>query len=435
MSIPSELDYDAFKPNSVAVRIHRQQVSSEQGNSTITQTSTSSQEISFRIPKQANCFLDQNKTYIVANIKCTAADGDNNQLYLNRGSTSSLINRLIVEDNGSVLEQIEDYDVVASLVEDWAVPENSIAYKNNALMQSSSTPKLGEALPDAADASTINGMQIIIPLSHSSVLGTSADKMVPVYCCDLKLRIFLNSGNDALYAGDNIARNYILDNVYLYTTYVEIDANVVRDFEKASGGEYVFNTVSRRIYNNSLSANANATTSTLTIPAQFESLLSLETRLYNTTYAANNQGSRLGADYGGVSQYYYVVQGQSYPQNRCAVSTTNYAEAYMLAAECHAHVMDINYSPAINSTMFIADLGNGTTVTDAERQGSFTMSADVSEFDSNMLLTGIDTRGADSFLHVSKAGEAGIVYSVRTMATFENMFIKRIGDQARMKET
>lgn len=231
--------------------------------------------VSFDVPcGKRGMYVDPSGSYIQFKVKNTDPTTAN-KIALD-GSAASLINRMEVYSGGSLLESIQNYNVLYQGLIDTQV----------SVVDRLTTLSIASGTDQQADSSTVNvsrGGPTIAGASSavfnlpllSGVLGNMASKFLPVGAInnDLRLEITLEQAAIALISHAAATPGYQVTEFTLILQILELGDEAQAMVEQMTGGNYM---ISSETYRNASTLLANGSTAdSVLLPFRFSSLKSL----------------------------------------------------------------------------------------------------------------------------------------------------------------
>ena len=172
VSLSKDLRYDLMKQLSASAYARRVVIDSENGPS-FTLQGSNTQDIFFSVDSSANSYINSHQSYFMADIY---AGGTGDQR-LSGGLGSAVIRTLQCECQGQILEDIQRYNVLSSMLYDVSVSENNRNQIQSVLQHSSEvTARQGLVLPTTQSTAS----KVCFPLI-SAIVGSGADRMFPIF--------------------------------------------------------------------------------------------------------------------------------------------------------------------------------------------------------------------------------------------------------------
>lgn len=431
-ALPQDLNF-SLRPVSASARQYLQNIPPTNGSSF-----QPSNVIRLNIPcGRPNTFYQPHQSYLKFKVTNNHADEmtvDNN--------VNSLIQRLTIYHGSNLLEDINDYGVIAGMLFDLQVNGSEMG-RTGAITSGSEGGQTYNATNDIASSSNVcrRGASIAgtadrvfaFPLI-SGVVGTMQSKNLPVSEMTAgDLRIELELASASLGAVNNTANNnapdWTVSDVEYVTSFVELSAQASQDIRNAHGGRYAISTESYRSYQSSVTAGAGE--QTFLIPAKFSSLKSLICSMRSsTTTAVDNVGykssSTTGRAKGGMTQYQFRLSGGlSLPSQ--PVDCEDNAQVIAELMRCYHSLGVANNSSNIDETQF--DLVGTAQVASAvphdDRHGSymFAINLDAYGANSHLLEQGTDSLGSGNIFLNATMGAGGLAGQLNSFAHYDLLLL------------
>ncbi len=415
-----------------------------------------------RLRVASDAFLQSSKHYLFFTLNTTGHSGQID------GDAGSVIERMSIESNGVLLEQIDRYAVWNGIKRNWAsedrdimkasgesggsVKKSELALADFAIAGAAPTKAETEAfyngskgllqevgLCNLGDDLTVAQSKDFCVALHSGFLKNTHEKALPADAnFEIVLRLKANAGACIGVGGANNA--YSISNPRLYCPIYRIENSDVmasyRSMVSQQGASWVGHTV--KTYINSMPNTANK--HIFQINDRSLSCLALITAL------RDNDADTSRLDYsntatkvfftgaGHVNQYVARINGQQYPESEITMSTDenglNCGRAYEEAAKALAYNGEKYAHCNVSLDQFKSGVSAWTSVTDTGgiTSGKGLICVDLKKFDDGELrMKGLNTAAssAPSTLEVNMSAAPGAVKDVTTFALIEAVYVMR----------
>jgi len=355
-------------------------------------------EVFFQYPASRNAMINGQNSYLSFTIKCEGVDADD--FALANGSPSSLLESLQLDVNSTTVEQINDYNVFAGIIEDFQPLGRSINL-NSILHGAGATAKIGRTI----EGDNTVGIRVSVPL-YSAVVGTMAQTHVPAVD-GMRLKLTFAQPDYAMVevAGTATANVYQLSDISIEADYIDVLPQVMSQIVAESGGILKAHGTGCGGFQTTMTAN---TQNTLLIPARYSSLKNFFTVFRLSTAFATDKNTTGGRVQPNLKQYTYRIEGKSYPSTPVSCLGGG-GEAMAEVVKCfhalHSTQMDC---------VFKADDYKNETLSNT---GAFVMGLDFEhEGGSNSIISGMDTLNSNTFLELQGDGGDILASTVNTFA-------------------
>jgi hypothetical protein len=379
-------------------------------------------EVYFQYPASRNAMINGQNSYLTFTIKCEGVDADD--FALANGSPSSLLEALQLDINSTTVEQINDYNVFAGIIEDFqpltrASNLGSILHGSKPTVitsTSTSTPSGASfnATPTLANltitttttTATSNykkgrtiegdddvGIRVCIPL-YSAVVGTMAQTHVPAVD-GMRLKLTFAQPDYAMVkvAGSSTVNKYQLSDISIEADYIDVLPQVMAQITAESGGILKAHGTGVGGFQTTMTAS---TQNTLLIPARYSSLKNFFTVFRLATALDDEKNSTGGRVQPNLKQYTYRIEGKSYPSTPVSCLGGG-GEAMAEVVKCfhalHSTQMDCVFDADDYKIKTISDTGAFVMGLDFEHEGG-----------SNSIISGMDTLNSNTFLELQGDG-------------------------------
>ena len=400
-NIPKSMRYGLQSATAIQASMALARFSSINGTS---YTSSGSNEIRLKI--SANGFLDGAKHYLEFTITTATAD-----CFVDTHA-GSFINRMRIEANGVVVEEINQYALYNSIQQTYnsdlsKVFKNAVEsggaqleIKNQAADGGADTGKIVKAeVGSLGEEITATHSKVFCIQLESGLLKNSLNKALPEGLVELDIILTLSEVNTAVVSAG--APTWTLSNPSLYAPVYKIEnADVMNAYRQTVASEGVMiQGQTAKTYINSVSSSAG--TKSLQINDRSLSCLGLITALRDAgaasaaaKYAVGAYGFRSddGTTNGSVSKMKYMINGVNKPQSDININVaTNgldlgrvYEESVKALAKHGKHYSEANVSRH-QLKGNVSDTYASATDTASTEVPKGLLSVDLKKFDDNML--------------------------------------------------
>jgi hypothetical protein len=382
------------------VKTRRVQVNPESGT-TFSLTGTATQDVFFSLPAGSKyTMINGANSYMCFDL--TQSNSANTTLAFSNGDANSVFRSLETTNQGTTVEQIDRYNVMANVFSDLTSLGKSLTM-DSILQGGCSAVKQG-TLRSGTGASTAYYYRICVPI-YSAFYGVLCSQYAPS-TDGIRMRWTLESPNIALQASSVTAgdtNSYVIENMSMMMEYVDVEPAVWEELATASGR--VFKTHGIGVANFNTQLVSGSTANSILIPCRKSAVKHIwnTVRLNSnfntdTAIARNSTGSRV---FPNLRQFYYTISGKQYPQ--IPIRTANSAGTKFSTGEAFAEFLKTlrNLHSNYTDVVFTEDeySGNaGTLVSDSFVAG-FSWETDADP----MTISGIDTNSSNIYLQLDSA--------------------------------
>jgi len=246
--------------------------------------------VRFDIPvgRGKSSFCDPSQSSITFQVKST----DSAQMTVD-GSGYAFLNRMTLLSSGQVLEDVLNYNKAVNTFLDLQclgvdLGSGGSVLEGCAKADSDNINRFGTTL--SAGNNTTQYADFTLPLHLSGVIGTSANKLIPVGILnDLRLEFIIESAQNAVVSGASGAGGttvplWTLTNFQLNLQYIDLDPVVSEQIYNANNGIYRLSTDSFRTYEQVVgTASTPLASASIIIPARFSSIKSVLSTFYDNS--------------------------------------------------------------------------------------------------------------------------------------------------------
>jgi len=359
-----------------------------------------------------NQFIDTSETLFQFGV----LNGTANDAFNLDGSAYCFINRLDVLSAGSVLETIQGYNVLTNTLLDLQVGSAAASPMSINLgtifAGSLNYDKTGKQIAKSGTG------EFSLPLACSGVLGSGCSKYLPVgKIQDLRLELTLENAAQAVVQAANVA-TYTITNPQLVLTYVEIDPDMSKQLESATGGRFLISSESWRNYQTILPASR--TSDSVLIPARYSSAKTFLHTWRDNANATDQTKYWLSAK---VNPFYSSTGVQCSIQYNIANMLVPQSPVKGGVAETWNNTQDCFHQLGSISGQSRCSINNWTTAAYAAdaTMGSFAFGQDLSSFKhkSSDMTTGMNTLSQPTFLNVTYPATVSIANRLDTFCMFD----------------
>ena len=214
-------------------------------------SANSNNKIIFQIPQYPNAFINTKRSYIRFKVKSGSADD-------NLHDGCPIFRRMVLKNTRTTLEDIDNYDVLCKIMEDFKTTEETKTLSYTHKVQKGLENATFEKQKAKEQALLNSDGQNVVHELHSGILGHYQEYLVPVHSLSaqsgyaMQLELYLNDNNKVFYKTtstsngaappvytQNASGSYTVSDVAFELELVELPTNVLADInrELASGGE------------------------------------------------------------------------------------------------------------------------------------------------------------------------------------------------------
>ena len=462
-NLPLSMRYSVTSVPAVEASSTLARFDSSNGNSGF--SATGADQIRIRV--KADGFMDTSKHYLFFKVNTTTAaaniDGDANCFF----------DRLTIESNGVLIEQIDRYALYSGIKRNWdsdnselikACGESGSDYlRSTQLVGAFANVAGGDAAAlvtsvntqkDAFIAAT-NGLALETALSNlgddlvaaeskefaiqlnSGMLKNTFEKALPEGLNEFEIILRLKSATGAVVGTGAGANDYTIDNPRLYCPVYKIENGDVmasfRNSMSAQGASWVGQTA--KTYINSMANSANK--QIYQINDRSQSLCGLVSAIRSNDADTarldySNTATLVNFAGGHVQSYVYKLMGQNFPQSEVEMNLAenglNVSRAYEEAMKAWArpgHKYS-NCNVTLNQFKSLKNAYTSAVNSGANDAGKGLVSVDLKTFDAKELrMKGINTAmsGAPGTLEITMSGAPGAVQDITTYALIEAIYV------------
>jgi hypothetical protein len=462
-NLPASMRYSVTSVPAVEASSTLARFDSSNGNSGF--SATGADQIRIRV--KADGFMDTSKHYLFFKVNTTTANANID------ASAQSFFDRLTIESNGVLIEQIDRYALYSGIKRNWDSDNSELikasgesgadylkanqavgAFANVAGADTAALLASVNAQKDAFLAAT-NGLALETALSNlgdalvaaeskefaiqlnSGMLKNTFEKALPEGLNEFEIILRLKNATGAVVgtgAGNN---DYTIDNPRLYCPVYKIEnGDVMASFRNAmaaQGASWVGMTA--KTYINSMANSANK--QIFQINDRSQSLCGLVSAIRSNDADTqrldySNTATLVNFAGGHVQSYVYKLMGQNYPQSEIEMNLAenglNVARAYEESMKAWArpgHKYS-NCNVTLNQFKSLKNAYTSATNSASMDGGKGLVSVDLKVFDEKTLrMTGINTAisGAPGTLEITMSGAPGAVQDITTYALIQAIYV------------
>lgn len=437
--IPKVMTYEA-KKEAAGARRYRSSVAPQTGSATVNAPYGGGQTIIVNIPTQANSVLVGSDTTLSFNLACSVSAAG--LMALDSCGAQGIIQRLRLYCGSSLIQDIDNYQILSKLFHDWQAPNDTVAGRLSITTGTNSI----FAGPDSNNVRAVNrgvtagaagAGDITFPafsIVLNSLIGGLATKYIPCFALQsqpLRLELVLSSdwSKFAYYNVASTTTAFKVYNVNLNCEFIELSDAAVSSIMANSSSPIQMTFPDWRNYqfSQTLTTGVNNTVS-VPVPAKFSSLRGLVATVRDpnagvATYPA------LPLVKAGLQQYQWRIGGSVVPANPPAQE----ADFFNETAKVFGSLSDLQYQPSIDLTSYSQNATNQTNSTDAivrTDSGSFATGIDLAPYmgvDTEKIYSGVDTTTMDIFYNPILNPASTGLYTFSVFACFDSVFVAEGG--------
>lgn len=421
--IPTNALYQG-KKESAAGRRYRTNIQPQSGSSF-----SGGQTITINIPTRANTLLIPSESTLNFSVALTTGAAVTGIRWESCGA-HGMIQRIRVYHGSNLLEDIDNYNMLAKVLYDYTAPEDMIRGKGS-MLQGTRNDYIAAATGAIAAATTmavtpVNSGALVVPtgainnttgpisfysLNLVSLLGTlSATKYLPLFSATatpirLEIQLVANA-NQGLVSIGGLITSFAVANVEYVGEFLELSDSAIATIMAGAQSPLQYVLPSFRNYVNT-QAVANGTQASLAIPAKFSSLKSLFTTIRKSPNVSGVATKwPLSSVSNGLTEFTHRIGSQVVPSKAPQTGPEFAAEAM----KCFASLSDLNHQPSIDVAAFSL-LANQTEVVlggaSVTQSADFIVGLDCEVYasaDKNAYFAGLNTNTDDIYLNLRFAG-------------------------------
>ena len=458
-NLPLSMRYSVTSVPAVEASSTLARFDSSNGNSGF--SATGADQIRIRV--RADGFMDTSKHYLFFNVATTTASANID------GDANSFFDRLTIESNGVLIEQIDRYALYSGIKRNWdsdnselikACGESGADYlrtKQAVGAFPAATEATVAAIKVASDAyiAATNDLVLETALSNlgddlvtgqsrefaiqlnSGFLKNTFEKALPDGLNEFEIILRLKNATGAVVGTGGGANDYTINNPRLYCPVYRVENSDVmasfRNSMSAQGASWIGMTA--KTYINSMADSANK--QIYQINDRSQSLCALVSAIRDnaadtTRLNYSNTATQLRFTGGSVSSYVYKLMGQNFPQSEIELNLAedglNVARAFEESMKAWARPGHKYSNCNVTLNQFKSLVKAYATATDpgAMDAGKGLVSVDLKTFDQKELrMKGINTAisGAPGTLEITMNAAPGDVKDITTFALIEAIYV------------
>ena len=458
-NLPLSMRYSVTSVPAVEASTTLARFDSSNGNSGF--SATGADQIRIRV--KSDGFMDTSKHYLFFSVSTTTASANID------GDANSFFDRLTIESNGVLIEQIDRYALYSGIKRNWdsdnselikACGESGADYLRTKqavgafpAVESNSKPHIDVAT--AAYIAATNGLVLETALSNlgddlvtgeskefaiqlnSGFLKNTFEKALPDGLNEFEIILRLKNATGAVVGTGAGANDYTINNPRLYCPVYRVENSDVmasfRNSMSAQGASWIGMTA--KTYINSMANSANK--QIYQINDRSQSLCALVSAIRNNDadnarFDYSNTATLVNFPTGSVQSYVYKLMGQNYPQSEIEMNLAenglNVARAYEESMKAWArpgHKYS-NCNVTINQFKSLLNAYTSAVAPRAMDSGKGLLSVDLKTFDQKELrMKGINTAisGAPGTLEITMNAAPGDVQDITTFALIEAIYV------------
>lgn len=449
--LPKNLKYGS-KIESAVARSSRVNIQPQNGSGDYVANDT----IIFNLPTRNNLVMVPTESYLKFQIVMKSGAADNIFRWDSCGA-HGIIQRIRVFHGSNLLQDIDNYGMLAKMLFDMQQPSDAVYGKQNVLAGTRSdlsvaTPAAaaalnfsvrhansGERLVGAADSNAfIAADGVSLPFTYClnlvSLVGSlCSNSYIPLFSmvsAPLRVEIQLvpNLINGCAAATGALTNTFAISNCEYVANMIELGDSAMQTIYSSLGGEPLQYVVPDfRNYQFSQTLPASRTQVTFPIPAKFTSLKALF-----VTIRDKGTGAITFFPYSSVSlgfnEYYFRLGATTLPSKSPSTLTECFAEA----VKAIGSIADINYQPSIDKASYsvitsAANNDNSTALTTSSvSSGSFYIGLDLENYasaDKSSIFSGYNSNNDDCYAFITLTPSAGVTARFDAFANFDTVVV------------
>ena len=424
--LPKSLKFQS-KVESSQAKSYRTNIAPMNGTATYNLGDT----IVVNIPTRQNLFLASTESYLKFNLVINNTSAGANSYRLDSAGAHSIIQRIRVWSGANLLEDIDNYNLLAKMLfdlqqptdscygksnilcgtrNDLAVTSNTAAnYAQNAVLQiynSNSGELVGNAIAAAGSSTArtycLNLVSIVGALNNANYFPLWACTSAP-----LRVEIQLVDQVQKFVACTSNTSTISISNCEYVANFIELNDMAMSLIKESLQGQPLqFVVPSYRNYQYTYSVpNGSTTQVNIPVPAKFSSLKSLFlcSRDKGTGSAGYFPQSSVK---NGISSYYWRLGSQIVPTKM----PDNLTEMFAEVVKAIGSIGDINHQPSIDITSYTLDVSTASSDTSyVNNSGSFYIGLDVENYsasDRSTIFAGYNSNTDDIYAVINYSGSS-----------------------------
>lgn len=431
--LPSRLAYQT-KIEPAAAKSSRSNIQPQNGTGPYLPNNT----IIFNLPTRNNLVYVPTESYlkftplITNNALVGGADTTFNRF--DSCGAHAFIQKIKVFHGSNVLEEIDNYSVLAKMVFDLQASGDSSRGKLNVLAgcdgDMSATNKGEELVAVIAKVGGTNSATTrTYCLNLISIIGTLCnEKYFPLFACTsapIRVEITLAPTIQNVIASDLVATTstFSISDVEFIMNTIELSDSAMSTINSSLGGSPLQFTITE--YRNQIWTGTGSTSYAVPLPFKFSSIKSIIIAQRDSTTGVGTASKfPISSIKAGLTSYYFRIGPTTMPPKAPSTNEEFFAEAI----KAMGSMSDVLYNPAINYDSYIQDTNTtATTVADNVHSGSFYVGLDLENYataDRTSIFAGYNSNTEDIFFYPTYSAAVGIRYDAfcmfDTVLVFEN---------------
>ena len=464
-NLPLSMRYSVTSVPAVEASSTLARFDSSNGNSGF--SATGADQIRIRV--KADGFMDTSKHYLFFNVATTTASANID------GDANCFFDRLSIESNGVLIEQIDRYALYSGIKRNWdsdnselikacgesgadylrtkqavgafanvATADNTVAQllasintQKDAFINATNDLVLETALSNLGDDLIAAQTREFAIQLNSGFLKNTFEKALPEGLNEFEIILRLKNATGAVVGTGGGANDYTINNPRLYCPVYRVENSDVmasfRNSMSAQGASWIGMTA--KTYINSMADSANKQIYQINDRSQSLCALVSAIRSNDADTARldySNTATLLRFTNGSVSSYVYKLMGQNYPQSEIELNLAedglNVARAFEESMKAWArpgHKYS-NCNVTLNQFKSLTKAYASSVVPGAIDSGKGLLSVDLKTFDQKELrMKGINTsvNGAPGTLEITMNNAPGGIKDITTFALIEAIYV------------
>ena len=386
------------------------------------------------IPTRQNLCLASTESFLKFQLQVLNTSASANNYRFDSGGAHGLIQRLRVFSGSNLLEDIDNYGLLAKMLFDLQQPSDSALGKNNvlcgtrndmtALTNTNATyqqnqnvsvysTNSGESLGTGIAATTGKTTTRTYCLNLISIVGAlNSANYFPLWACSsapLRVEIQLVDQVYKFCACTSNSSTIEIKNCEYIANFIELNdhaLSIVHDSLQGQPLQFCVPSYRNFQYSFAVAASSTTTQVNMPVPAKFSSLKSLFLCTRDQQQGAAGYFPHSTVKYG-ISNYYWRLGSQVVPTKYPDTTTEMFAEAVKAVGS----LADISHQPSIDITSYTLDVSPNTSdTTITNNSGSFYIGLDVEQYsasDRSSIFCGYNSNTDDIFAVINYSGSSG----------------------------
>ncbi len=449
--LPKNLKYGTKIESAVArssrVNIQPQGASSYVPNDTII----------FNIPTRNNLVMVPTESYLKFSVQMTSG-GASNAFRWDSCGAHGLIQRIRVFHGSNLLQDLDNYGMLAKMLFDLQQPSDACYGKQNMLC--GTRADLSVTTPAVSAASNLpvshinSGERLTIAGGALTYIGNAGTTGVFNYCLNLvslvgslcsssyiplfamtsaplrvEIQLVPNAINACAIKAGALANTFTISNCEYVANMIELGDSSLQTIYSSLGGEPLqFVVPDFRNYQFTQTLAASKTQIAFPIPAKFTSLKAIFVSVRD-----KGTGAITFFPYSSVSigfdEYYFRLGATTVPSK----NPTTLSECFAEVVKAIGSIGDINYQPSIDKTSYqlatnataLDDVDTANT-TSSINSGSFYIGVDLENYasaDKSSIFSGYNSNNDDTYLFLTLTPTAGVSARFDAFANFDTVVV------------